>query len=69
MTKKDFTLETTKIHGLFLSDGYRKDLRMAFGVRRWNEITDGQWTLCVHFLTVRKFSNCTKFSLSKSRKE
>ena len=50
MTNKDFTLATTKIHGLFLSDGYRKDLRIAFGVRRWNEITDGQRTLCVQLV-------------------
>ena len=50
MTNKDFTLATTQIHGLFLSDDYRKDLRIAFGVRRWNEITDGQRTLCVQLV-------------------
>ena len=50
MTNKDFTLATTQIHGLFLSDDYRKDLWIAFGVRRWNEITAGQRTLCVQLV-------------------
>ena len=50
MTNKDFTLATTQIHELFLSDDYRKDLQVAFGVRRWKKITDGQRTLCVQLV-------------------
>ncbi|CAB3993720.1 Hypothetical predicted protein [Paramuricea clavata] len=34
----------SQIHKLFLSEDYRKDLTIAFGVE-WNEITDGQQTL------------------------
>lgn len=44
MTNKDFTLATSQIHELFLSEDYRKDLSIAFGVE-WNEINDGQRTL------------------------
>lgn len=50
MTNKDFTLATTQIHELFLSNDYREDLQIAFGVRRWSKITDGQRTLCVQLV-------------------
>lgn len=50
LTNKDFTLATSQVHEVFLSHQYRKDLTIAFGVRDWNKITDGQRSLCAQLV-------------------
>ena len=45
MTNRDFTATTTKLHELFLTQEYRSDLIISFGVSCWSDINDGQRTL------------------------
>ena len=45
MTNKEFTIATTQIHKLLLSEEYRRDLITAFQLDDWNKMSDGQKTL------------------------
>ena len=45
MTNKEFTIVTTQIHKLLLSEEYRRDLITAFQLDDWNKMSDGQKTL------------------------
>ena len=45
MTNKEFTIVTTQIHELLLSEEYRRDLITAFQLDDWNKMSDGQKTL------------------------
>ena len=50
MTKRDFIAATTKLHELFLTQEYRRDVISSFGVCSWLDLNDGQRTLVIQFV-------------------